>query len=207
MMEQLIVWTGLDEWRTEVARVNLTEDGVQATGTQIGVDPVPYHLEYDLDAADGFVTRSLRVRCEGAAWARGLDLTRDGGGVWRATYDHEGSTEMPSPSAEVGQLDEALDCDLAFSPMTNLMPIRRHRLNEQPGSAEFMMAWVTVPELTVRASRQRYEHVRVDDHGSVVRFIDLGLFVGFTADLELGSHGLIQVYPELARRVEPSPDG
>jgi uncharacterized protein len=114
---------------------------------------------------------------------------------------------MPSPSAEVGQLDEALDCDLAFSPMTNLMPIRRHRLNEQPGSAEFMMAWVTVPELTVRASRQRYEHVRVDDHGSVVRFIDLGLFVGFTADLELGSHGLIQVYPELARRVEPSPDG
>jgi hypothetical protein len=207
MMEQLIVWTGLDEWRTEVARVNLTEDGVQATGTQIGVDPVPYHLEYDLDAADGFVTRSLRVRCEGAAWARGLDLTRDGGGVWRATYDHEGSTEMPSPSAEVGQLHEALDCDLAFSPMTNLMPIRRHRLNEQPGSAEFMMAWVTVPELTVRASRQRYEHVRVDDHGSVVRFIDLGLFVGFTADLELGSHGLIQVYPELARRVEPSPDG
>jgi hypothetical protein len=201
MMEQLILWTGLDQWRTEAARVSLTEDGVRATGTQIGVDPVPYHLEYELDAADGFVTRSLRVRCEGDAWARGLELTRDGGGAWRAAYDQEGRTELPSPSAEVDQLDEALDCDLAFSPMTNLMPIRRHRLNEQPGSAEFTMAWVTVPELTVRASRQRYEHVRTDGGGSVVRFIDLGLFAGFTADLELGPDGLVRVYPELARRV------
>lgn len=201
MMEQLILWSGLGDWRTEAARVSLTDDRVRAKGTQIGVDPVPYHLEYELDAADGFVTRSLRVRCEGDGWARGLELTRHGDGAWRATYDHEGSTEMAAPSAELDQLDEALDCDLSFSPMTNLMPIRRHRLNEQPGSAEFVMAWVTVPELTVRASRQRYEHVRVDDDGSVVRFIDLGLFAGFTADLELGPDGLIRVYPGLARRV------
>jgi uncharacterized protein len=201
MMERLILWTGLDEWRTEAARVSLTEDGVRATGTQIGVDLMPYRLEYELDAADGFVTRSLRVRCEGGDWTRRLELTRNGRGVWQATYDHEGSAETTAPSAEVDRLDEALDCDLSFSPMTNLMPIRRHRLNEQPGSVELTMAWVTVPELTVRASRQRYEHMRVDDDGSLVRFIDLGLFAGFTADLELDPEGLIYVYPELARRV------
>jgi uncharacterized protein len=201
-MDRLILWSGLDEWRTEAAAVDLTGNGVRATGTQIGVHPVPYRLEYELDAAEGFVTRRLRVRCEGSGWSRSLDLTRDAGGVWRASYNHRGSPELAAAEADVDELGEALDCDLNFSPMTNLMPIRRHRLNEEPGSAELVMGFVTVPELAVRASRQRYEHVSRDGDGAVVRFIDLGLFAGFTADLELDADGLIRVYPGLARLVD-----
>ena len=202
-MERLILWSGLDEWRAEAATVGLTDDGVRATGTQIGIDPVPYRVEYQLDAAEGFVTRELRVTCTGNGWSRRLELTRDPGGGWHAAFDHRGSTELVAAEADVDELGETLDCDLNFSPMTNLMPIRRDRLNEEPGSAELVTGFVTVPELAVRASRQRYEHVSRDGDGNaVVRFIDLGLFAGFTADLDLDPDGLIRVYPGLARRVD-----
>lgn len=39
-------------------------------------------------------------------------------------------------------LDDALDCDLAFSPLTNTMPVLRHRLHREPGEVRLVMAWV-----------------------------------------------------------------
>jgi hypothetical protein len=97
--------------------------------------------------------------------------------------------------ARHGDLDGALDCDLAFSPLTNLMPVRRSGLRELPGSEDFVMAWVSVPDLKVHASPQRYEHVRPD----VVRFLSLD--GDFTAELELDDDGLVVRYPRLAERV------
>ncbi|MDQ3641672.1 MAG: putative glycolipid-binding domain-containing protein [Actinomycetota bacterium] len=60
-MRRLLLWRGLDGWRAEVAGVDLTPDGVSAAGTQLGVDPVAYRLDYTLDAGDQFVTRRLHV--------------------------------------------------------------------------------------------------------------------------------------------------
>ena len=39
------------------------------------------------------------------------------------------------------------------------MPVRRHRLHEQPGAVDFAMAWVSLPDLKVHRSEQRYEHL------------------------------------------------
>jgi uncharacterized protein len=200
-MQRQVIWTGLDDWRAEVATIELDPDGLRAKGTQLGADPIPYRLDYMLDAPDDFVTASLRLHVSGEGWGRSLALTRDGAGEWSAERAEEGSVDLPPPRAELERLGEALDCDLAFSPLTNLMPIRRHRLHEGPGEAEFTMAWVEVPELTVHASRQGYEHVRRDRDGAVVRFLDRGLFPGFTAELELDPDGVVRVYPELARRI------
>jgi len=61
------------------------------------------------------------------------------------------------------------------------------------------MAWVSVPELQVTGSRQRYEHVRADERGATVRFLELDS--DFTAELELDPAGLLVFYPGLARRV------
>jgi hypothetical protein len=73
------------------------------------------------------------------------------------------------------------------------MPVRRHRLHEQPGAVEFAMAWVSLPDLAVHRSMQRYEHLAPGR----VRFSS----DGFEADLELDEDGLVVVYPGLARRV------
>ena len=162
-----MVWQGTDEWRAESAAVELWEDGLRATGTQIGAD---YRVDYELDASlDGFVTNALTVTAAGEGWSRAVTLRRD----------------------QMG--DDVLDIDLALSPLTNAMPILRHRLHEQPGAVDFTMAWVDVPSLTVHESRQRYEHVAP----GVVRYSD----DSFSAELELDADGLVVRYPGLAERV------
>jgi hypothetical protein len=65
------------------------------------------------------------------------------------------------------------------------------------------MAWVSVPDLGLHPSRQRYEHIRRDSDGATVRFRELE-GDGFEAELVLDRDGLIVVYPQLARRVDPS---
>jgi hypothetical protein len=81
------------------------------------------------------------------------------------------------------------------------MPVRRHALHERPGSVELLTAWVAVPDLGLHAYPQRYEHLRADARGAVVRFASLGIDDGFVADLELDRDGLVVCYPQLARRV------
>jgi uncharacterized protein len=183
-MLRLPIWTGIDEWRAEAARVELVADGVDATGTQIGAG---YRLDYELHARDAWRTQSLAVTVATEGNERAIRLVHDGQARWTVDGD------------DAPQLDGALDCDLGLSPLTNLMPVRRHALHERAGAAEILAAWVAVPELTVHASRQRYEHVR----RGVVRYTDLGAHDGFTAELELDADGLVRVYPELACIVTP----
>ena len=45
-MSRTLIWSGLDSWRAEIARVEVAGDGLNATGTQIGV---AYELRYELD--------------------------------------------------------------------------------------------------------------------------------------------------------------
>ena len=204
-MRRLVMWAGLDGWRAEVADVDLGPRGVSAGGTQLGVDPVAYRLDYRLEAGEGFVTRGLSVEATGEGWARRLRLSHDGAGAWSCEADEEGDPPLPPIGGEVEAVGGALDCDLAFSPLTNLIPVRSHGLHERPGAANFLMAWVSVPDLGVHPSRQRYEHVRSDAHEAVVRYV--GAHRGFVGELELDGDGLVRVYRELARRVEPPAAG
>ena len=178
-----LVWRGVEEWLAEHAQVDLGEDGVLATGVQLGVEPEPYLLEYRLDAPSDWITRRLEVEASGAGWRRWLSLEHDGHGRWAANGER------------VPDLDGALDCDLAFSPLTNLMPVRRSALHERAGREDLVMAWVSVPNLRLHASPQRYEHVRP----GVVRYVALD--GDFTAELELDEDGLVVRYPRLAERV------
>jgi hypothetical protein len=200
-MERFVLWSGIDDWRAEAARVELDEDGVRASGTQVGVDPVAYRLDYELEAPERFVTRRLWVSARGEGWARQIELNHDGEGVWSSDQKSEGENELPPPGGDVDGVGGALDCDLGLSPLTNLMPVRRQRLHERPGELELLTAWVSVPDLGLHRYPQRYEHVRTGPSGSVVRFVDRGLAPGFESELELDRDGLVVVYPGLARRV------
>ena len=201
---RLLLWERTDAWGAEVASVELTPHGVRATGTQLGIDPVAYRLDYELDAGDGWVTRRLGVRTSGEGWTRSLELTRGDDGRWRRETGETGEVELPSPGGPVHGLGDAVDCDLGLSPLTNLMPIRRHRLHERPGKVDLVAAWVSAPDLALHRYPQRYEHVRMDERSATVRFEDRGLFPGFESELQLDADGLVREYPQLARRVEPS---
>jgi uncharacterized protein len=215
-MQRALIWTGEGEdqdgdWHVELATVELSESGLRASGIQLGAVPLPYRLDYRLDAtADAFVTRSLHAEATGAGWARRLRLERDPSGEWAVEVGGEGSPdlgdaadEFPAPGGDAAALGGALDCDLGLSPLTNAMPVHRHSLHAEPGEADFVMAWVSVPDFAVRPSRQRYTHLGGSPDAGVVRFEELdGDGVTFTSDLEFAADGLVRLYPKLARRIE-----
>jgi hypothetical protein len=195
---RFVVWTGVEEWLTEVASVDLQGNGLVASGIQLGADPVPYRVDYRLDASDGFVTRELDLTATGEGWRRRLLLRHDGSGGWSADTSYQGDVPGDPWDGELPDLSEALDIDIEFSPLTNSMPILRHRMDRE-GERDFLMAFVTMPLLRVQASPQRYEHVSGGDERSIVRFLSRD--GDFTAELELDPDGLLLFYPRLARRV------
>jgi uncharacterized protein len=203
MTQRLIHWRGEDPGLAEVATVDLGTAGIRASGVQLGVDPLPYRLDYELETAWGFVTRSLSIDVRGEGWWRRLDLRHDGEGAWTCKTAQGGAVDLPRAGCDAGTLDGADDCDLGLSSMTNLMPIRRHALHQRPGSVEIVVAWVSVPDLVVTRYPQRYEHVGTRGSHAIVRFTSLGVHEGFVSDLEVDEDGLVVVYPQLARRVEP----
>jgi hypothetical protein len=194
-----LVWSGVEEWLAESATVDLGDDGLSATGTQLGAEPAPFRVEYRLEAP-GFVTRELELTATAEGWRRHLLLRHDGEGGWAADVDDEGDIPGGRWDGSLPDLAKVLDIDIENSPLTNTMPILRHGFQRE-GSGDFVMAFVTMPSLRVEASPQRYEHVRTTDSGSVVTYISRD--GNFTADLELDADGLLTFYPRLARRVAP----
>jgi hypothetical protein len=194
-----LVWSGVEEWLTESATVDLDGAGLTAAGIQLGAEPAPFRVDYRLEAPD-FVTRELELTSTAEGWRRHLLLRHDGSGAWEADVEDEGDVPDGPWDGSLPELSEALDIDIQNSPLTNTMPILREGFREG-GSGDFVMAFVTLPTLRVEASPQRYEHVRATETGSVVRYISRD--GDFTADLELDTDGLLAFYPRLARRIQP----
>jgi hypothetical protein len=106
-----------------------------------------------------------------------------------------GELDLPAPGGELAGLTGALDCDLGLSPLTNSMPVLRHRLHQENTSIEFVMAWVAVPGLTVTPSPQRYSFLRP----GIVRYESLDS--DFVAEISFDQHGIVLDYPGIARIV------
>jgi hypothetical protein len=176
-MRRFLAWRGLDdEWRAEACTAELGADGLRASGVQLAA---AYRLDYELRTTSDLLTEHLLLELHGAGAGGRLDLRRDPGGTWTANG-------VVQPHVE-----GALDCDLAFSPLTNYMPARR--LGSEPVDGLYTI--VEVPSLEVRPSRQRYEPI--DERR--VRFVSLDS--DFTAELELDEDGLVVRYPRLAELV------
>jgi hypothetical protein len=50
-VRRILVWTGLHAPRSEIAHAIVEEGRLRARGTQIGVEPMPYELRYELGAS------------------------------------------------------------------------------------------------------------------------------------------------------------
>jgi hypothetical protein len=193
------VWSKTDPYGTELARVHIEGTTLSARGLAIGIQPVPYRLGYVLTTVDQFITHSLTVRAQGDGWRRALILERSDGGAWSCTAETHGSAPLPPPGGDLRALTGALDCDLAFSPLTNTLPVLRHALHRGGGPLDFLMAWVSVPDLAVTPSPQRYTFVRHDPNARIVRFESLD--DAFIAHVAFDDDGLVVDYPGLARLV------
>jgi hypothetical protein len=197
-VDVLRVWAK-DPFGAELAQVTATDGTLSASGVAIGTHPTPYRLDYQLTTMDAYVTARLVVRAQGDAWRRGLDLQRAGSGAWSCTTQAEGNLDLPAPGGELDAVRGALDCDLGLSPTTNSMPVLRHRLHEGGGPIDLLMAWVSVPDLAVYPSRQRYAFVRRGSRARIVGFQSLDS--PFEAEIGFDDDGVVLDYPGIARQV------
>jgi hypothetical protein len=197
MASRAIAWVK-EDGGAEFADVLIQPHRLTASGIGIGSSPYGYRLDYKLETRSDFITSGLLVTARGGGWSRRLDLRRLRSGRWTARTSSRGHAEMPAPGGDMNAVDKALDCDLALSPLTNSMPVLRHGLLEGGGTVDLVMAWVSVPDLSVHASHHRYTFVRKSGDVSLVRYESGSR--DFVAELTFDADGLVIDYPGIGRR-------
>jgi hypothetical protein len=129
-------------------------------------------------------------------------------GRWRVTASEQGDLDAALVAAgharaglpgteDPDLLYGAFDVDLAGSPLTNTLPVRRlGLLGSEPGlSHRLSVAWVLVPSLEVVQADQIYTPLG----GNKIRYAS----ETFAADLTVDDDGFVVDYPGLVRRVDP----
>lgn len=174
-----IVWRRLDTAGHDAARLRSTKDGWQLEGVAVFVeDRKACCLRYSVAADERWHTASARI----SGWAGddtvAVEITADAEGEWTLN------------GARVPGVNGCIDIDLAFTPATNVLPIRR--LAPAPGtSIESRAAWLTFPAFTLEPLEQTYR--RLDE-----RHYDYESLGGaFRATLEFASDGFVVDYPGL----------
>jgi uncharacterized protein len=142
------------------------------------------HVE---QAGDGLHAHGTQIGIEDVAYELRYELDRD-----RLAVEVVGGK-----SIDVA-VDGADFFDLGYSPLFNSLPVLRHEMHRGGQPRDFIMAWVSVPDLEVLRSEQRYDPLR----GGLVRFSS----GSFSADIEFDDDGMVVHYPQLADRVYPEVD-
>lgn len=176
-------WRSLECGGLEHLTLEPREDGWRATATVVGArGGRPYGARYVIDGDAGWHVRFFKIEMTDG---HTLQLSSDGEGHWR---DEDGR-----PRAE---FDGCLDIDLAATPFTNTLPIRRSGLTVKNGRREFAMLFVPFDTLEPYAINQFYTCL-TDDR--LYRFETAD--GSFTADLPLDEDGLVTDYPDLFQRL------
>jgi hypothetical protein len=82
------------------------------------------------------------------------------------------------------------------------MPVLRHDLHNGGSAEDFLMIWISVPDLSIHASPQRYTFLeRRSGVQRLVRFEAVGKGEDFVADVQFDSDGLVVDYPGIASRI------
>jgi len=190
MGERQVFWEptgdlGLEHLRLEIDSTRLVANGMILRGMAGGS---PFRLRYTLRCDASARVRGVEVRQWREDVERRLDLQADGEGGWA---DASGRT-LP-------ELHGCIDLDIAVTPFTNTLPIRR--LGLRSGQAEEIdVVYVAVPDLGVSRVRQRYTRLRGEPGGD--RYLYENLRNGYRAELTVDADGVVLDYPGQWRRRE-----
>jgi hypothetical protein len=151
--------------------------GCEARGDVVAtVDGASLNARYTVEADAEWRTRRVLVELNDGAR---IEIQSDGAGHWRR-----------ADGAPLPELDGCIDPDISMTPFTNTLPIRRLGLGVGD-AAEIGVAYILVPDLTLRAAPQRY--TRLGER--LWRFESLD--ADFAADIAVDEHGFVVDYPGL----------
>ena len=169
--------TGLEHLNLRPSGDTIVADGV-IIGNRGGQ---PYGVRYRAICDKGWETLSLDIQ---ATDGRSLNLVSDGAGHW------SDATGRSRP-----EFDGCIDIDLAGSPFTNTLPIRRRDLGPDSGAVEFRMLYVPFQTFEPTVDEQRYRCLKP----GLYRYEAVDR--SFTADLSVDEDGLVIDYPSLFHRI------
>jgi uncharacterized protein len=176
-------WRSEDGGGLEHLSIAPTEGGIVATGVIIGDrGGTPYGVTYQASFDTNWSTLTLDLA---ATDGRGLHLRSDGAGAWS---DADGN--------RLTELDGCIDIDLAGSPFTNTLPIRRAGLSPETGAVTFQMLYIPFATFAPTVDGQRY---RCLEPGRLYRYEAVDRT--FATDLIVDDDGLVVDYPTLFQRV------
>ena len=169
-------WQRWDLQGDETTTLRWENEGWTVTG-EVGGDNVTYVLRL---SATWWVRQFLLFRDldEPDLW-----LGTDGSGRWGEVN-----------GAHRPDLDGCYDIDMAVTPFTSTLPIRRMML-EIGDAAEIMTAMVDVETLGIVPVRQRYHQI------GPRRYVYTNLDSGFETEFDVDEYGLVNDYPDPFRRV------
>src|SRR5215813_6563466 len=154
ILNQTILWRRLDEPGHEFAQLFFEDDVWRLTGTAIFAfgrsQRRPVRLDYVVECDADWQTRSARVSGWVGDETISIDIAADESRRWRLN------------GIEVSEVEGCVDIDLSFSPSTNLLPIRRLRLNIGDETA-LTAAWLRFPDFRLEPLDQSYR--RISDTG------------------------------------------
>jgi hypothetical protein len=158
-----------------------TPAGIRAESVVIGErgGGEPYGVSYAIDCDPGFAVTALTIATTDG---RRVFLERRDG-IWRDVFGEH----LPA-------FDDCVDIDLAGTPFTNTLPIRRE--SWQPGqSREFAMLYIPFDSFVPRLDRQVYTCLepRLFRYQAADR--------SFEAELSVDDDGLVVDYPSLFERI------
>lgn len=199
-----LLWRRLDAAGAEQALLDDRAGRLHARGTMVAATPLPLSCRYELYTDENAATARFEATAEGPGFVRTVRLER-AAGRWRVTASEQGNLDAALRRAgrataglpgteDPGRFKDALDVDLAYSPLTNSLPVRRlGLLGAKPGTSRTVeVAWVLLPSLEVVAALQNY---------TVVGEGRLSYTSGsFTAELTFDPDGYVTHYPGLAER-------
>jgi hypothetical protein len=176
-LKRVVVWKALLIDGRDYCGLWRTAEGWLLKGTVIGVlkDQRPMLASYEIQCDENWLTHRVAIERTIGSDVKTLSLTVESRGMWRSS-----GQELPG----VRGCD---DVDLALTPATNTIPIRR--LNLQVGGSESVIAaWVKFPELTVQPLSQRYTRLGKDTYRYESN-------TGFSAEIVVDDLGMVTTYP------------
>jgi hypothetical protein len=187
----MMTWQGVASPRLESVRLLVSDGRLRASGrVVVAASPTTeaFSASFEFSVArSGDVGRGL-LRTVTAEEERQISVGRTEDGVW--LIDHGQGTER-------NEFDGAADVDVSGLVTFTALPIRRLGLHRKPGEHDLPVVYVTLPDLSVRLSRQTYRTVSVTDDGAVINYS----VPDFSADLTVDRDGLVIDYPGIAKRV------
>lgn len=180
-MRRDIVWERTGPMGLEHLILEAGDGGVRADGLLVmdfGGDVV--RVRYAVELGPDWRTRAARLRLDRGEAAEEVRVVREG-----EDWSVDGA---PRPD-----LAGAFDIDIAGTPFTNAMPLRRLAL--RTGAPErIRVVYFDLPGLTVRPAEQEY--TRLGPGSFRYRSLDTGFEAAITADGE----GIVVDYPPIWRR-------